>query len=222
MNEKKDLTCEVELTPQVKRTQKIAWVTLLLGLIVSAISTDLLFMEPLMILVAFICLRKVASSQVMKLCCKRMIWVQALLAATLLIIRLMWIDLGGDMLVADLAVIVMWLASAWCYGTMAQSGTLSKESIGWVNVIVTLVVVRSLSISFGDDDFVEAFSALYFGLVFIMAYAWYKLIHSEAFSGKESETTDVAPKKASGLVNKYTILGFVPVVVLLVITLSYM
>ena len=221
MNEEKNLTCEVAITHQVKRTQKIAWMSLLMGLIFSALSPKLLFMESLMILVAFANLRKVASNHVMELCCKRMMWVQGVLTAILLTFLLTWIDLGGDVFAADLAVAVAWLASVWCYGAIAQSGTLRKENVGWLNVIVTLVVVRTMSISLGDDDFVEAFNVLYFGLVFMMAYAWYRLIHSEAFAGRELVPTDVEPKGAFGLVNKYTILGLVPVVVMVLMMLLY-
>lgn len=222
MNEEKNLTSEVALTPHVKRIQTIAWTSLLLGLIFSAISPRLLFMEPLMILVAFANLRKVASNQVMELCCKRMMWVQGVLAAILLVGVSSWMDFGGDVLAVDFSVAVAWLASVWCYGAIAKSGTLSKESLGWLNVIVTLVVVRTMSISLLDYNFVEAFGALYFGFVFVVAYAWYRLIHSEAFVGKDLVPTDVEPSKAFGLVNKYTILGLVPIVVMLLIMMLYM
>lgn len=214
MTEERSLIDGIEVLPQVRRKQKIAWWLMLVGVILGSI-LRVHFVEAVATLVTFLMLKSTASNGVVRLFCKRMIWVQAILAILLLAMSLMWVELGGDIIELDAVVILVWIASVWCYAGLAKSETLSPESLGWLNVIVTFVIVKALFVSLGDDDFMEAYSGLSVGWVFVAATAWRRLIQSEAFVGKDLVPTSVEPRKAFGLVNKYTILGIVPLVVVI-------
>ncbi len=214
MNEEKSLMEMSELSPQVRRKQKAAWWLMLVGMILSTLTMHPIF-ESLFAIFAFMQLGSVASNSLVRLVCKRMVWVQTILAVLLLTMFLMNIDLGGDIIEMDAVVILGWCASVWCYGALAKSGTLGDESIGWLNVVVTFIIARAFCVAMGDDDFVEVYSALSFGWVFVMASVWRKLVRSEAFVGRDMVPTAVEPRKAFGLVSKYTILAFLPLVVVL-------
>ncbi len=216
MNNEKNLNPEVVATPEVKRTQKTAWWLIVAGMLLPFF-TRLSFAAPLttlVTLVAFVILRKVASNQIVELVCKRMVWAQAALALILFVSSAMWIRPGGDMMLADLGLLLGMTAEVWCYSALARSKTLSDENIGWLNVIVTLIIVKALCISVGDSDFMEAYIVISLAWTFMVAFAWHKLIHSEAFVGKDLMPTAVEASKAFKVVNKYTILSLVPVAML--------
>lgn len=209
-----NLTNEVAIAPEVVRTQKTAWWLLLAGVVLGAISQQLLFMEPLLSMVAFLMLRKVASNPVVELVCKRLVWVQAIVAVALVALSLMWIDLGeGDMLVADFAVALLWGASVWCYAALARSKTLGEESFGWLNVIATLLIVRIASLAFGYLNFYETYSIIHFAWAVVIVVAWRSVLRSEAFAGRDLVPTTVLPREAFKVFTKYTILCLVPIVV---------
>ena len=215
MNNEKNLNPEVVATPEVKHTQKTAWWLIVAGMLLSVtLSGRLSFVVPLTTIVVFVILRKVASNQIVELVCKRMVWAQAALALILFISSAMWIRPGGDIMLADLGLLLGMTAEVWCYSALARSKTLSDENIGWLNVIVTLIIVKALCISVGDSDFMEAYIVISIAWTFMVAFAWHKLIHSEAFVGKDLMPTAVEASKAFGVVSKYTILSLVPVAML--------
>lgn len=214
MNEEMNLTNEVAVGTPVVRTQKVAWWLLLAGVVLGALSQRLLFMEPLLSMVAFLMLRKVASNHVVELVCKRLVWVQAVIAIVLLALSLMWIDLGeGDMLAADFAVALLWGVNVWCYAAIARSKMLSDENFGWLNVIATLLIVRIASLAFGYLNFYEAYSIIHFAWAVVIVVAWRSVLRSEAFAGKDLVPTTVLPREAFKVFTKYTILCLVPIVV---------
>lgn len=213
MNEELNLTTEVAVAPELVRTPKTAWWLLLVGVVLGALSQRLLFMEPLLTMVAFLMLRKVASNHIVELVCKRLVWVQAVIAITLLALSLMWIDLGeGDMLVADFAVALLWGANVWCYAALARSKTLGEESFGWLNVITTLLIVRIASLAFGYLNFYEAYSIIHFAWAVVIIVAWKSVLSSEAFVGKDLLPTTAQPREAFRVFTKYTILCLIPIV----------
>lgn len=215
MNNEKNLNPEVVATPEVKHTQKMAWWLIVAGMLLSVLlSGRLSFVVPLTTIVVFVILRKVASNQIVELVCKRMVWAQAALALILFISSAMWIRPGGDIMLADLGLLLGMTAEVWCYSALARSKTLSDENIGWLNVIVTLIIVKALCISVGDNDFMEAYTVISIAWTFMVAFAWHKLIHSEAFVGKDLMPTAVEASKAFEVVSKYTILSLVPVAML--------
>lgn len=215
MNNEKNLNPEVVATPEVKHTQKTAWWLIVAGMLLSVtLSGRLSFVVPLTTIVVFVILRKVASNQIVELVCKRMVWAQAALALILFFSSAMWIRPGGDIMLADLGLLLGMTAEVWCYSALARSKTLSDENIGWLNVIVTLIIVKALCISVGDNDFMEAYTVISIAWIFMVAFAWHKLIHSEAFVGKDLMPTAVEASKAFEVVSKYTILSLVPVAML--------
>ncbi|MBQ8271403.1 MAG: hypothetical protein IJZ09_00105 [Tidjanibacter sp.] len=218
MNEEKNFA--VAVAPKVARTQKVAWWLMLVGVALGAISSRLLFAEPLLMLVAFLMLGKVASNHVVRLACKRMVWVQAVIAVALLALSLMWIDLGeGDMLAVDWAVALLWGVNVWCYAAIARSKTLSNENLGWLNVIATLLIVRIVSIAFGFINFYEAYRIIHIAWAVVIIVAWKKVLSSEAFAGAGLTIATVEPREAFRVFTKYTILCLVPIVVAAVVLL---
>ena len=214
MTEDRNLSGAVAVAPKVARTQKVAWWLMLAGVVLGAISSRLFFAEPLLMLVAFLMLGKVASNHVVELACKRMVWVQAVIAVALLALSLMWIDLGeGDMLAVDWAVALLWGVNVWCYAAIARSKTLSDENIGWLNVIATLLIVRIVSVAFGFLNFYEAYRIIYIAWAVVIIIAWKRVLSSEAFVGAELTPTTIEPREAFRVFTKYTILCLVPVVI---------
>ena len=130
MNNEKNLNPEVVATPEVKHTQKTAWWLIVAGMLLPVLFSRLSFVAPLTTIVAFVMLRKVASNQIVELVCKRMVWAQAALALILFIFSAMWIRLGGDIMLADLGLLLGMTAEMWCYSALARSKTLSDENIG--------------------------------------------------------------------------------------------
>lgn len=214
MTEDRNLSGAVAVAPKVARTQKVAWWLMLAGVVLGAISSRLLFMEPLLMLVAFLMLGKVASNHVVELACKRMVWVQAVITIALLVLSLMWIDLGeGDMLAVDWAVALLWGVNVWCYAAIARSKTLSDENLGWLNVIATLLIVRIVSVAFGFLNFYEAYRIIHIAWAVVIIIAWKRVLSSEAFVGAELTPTTIEPREAFRVFTKYTILCLVPVVI---------
>lgn len=214
MTEERNLSGAVAVAPKVARTQKVAWWLILAGVVLGAISSRLLFAEPLLMLVAFLMLGKVASNHVVELACKRMVWVQAVIAVALLSLSLMWIDLGeGDMLAVDWAVALLWGVNVWCYAAIARSKTLSDENLGWLNVIATLLIVRIVSVAFGFLNFYEAYRIIHIAWAVVIIIAWKRVLSSEAFVGAELTPTTIEPREAFRVFTKYTILCLVPVVI---------
>ncbi len=214
MTEERNLSGAVAVAPKVARTQKVAWWLMLAGVVLGAISSRLLFAEPLLMLVAFLMLGKVASNHVVELACKRMVWVQAVIAVALLSLSLMWIDLGeGDMLAVDWAVALLWGVNVWCYAAIARSKTLSDENLGWLNVIATLLIVRIVSVAFGFLNFYEAYRIIHIAWAVVIVIAWKRVLSSEAFVGAELTPTTIEPREAFRVFTKYTILCLVPVVI---------
>lgn len=214
MNEEKNFAGAVAVAPKVARTQKVAWWLMLVGVVLGAISSRLLFAEPLLMLVAFLMLGKVASNHVVRLACKRMVWVQAVIAVALLALSLMWIDLGeGDMLAVDWAVALLWGVNVWCYAAIARSKTLSNENLGWLNVIATLLIVRIVSVAFGFINFYEAYRIIHLAWAVVIIVAWKRVLSSEAFAGAGLTIATVEPREAFKVFTKYTILCLVPIVV---------
>lgn len=214
MTEDRNLSGAVAVAPKVARTQKVAWWLMLAGVVLGAISSRLLFAEPLLMLVAFLMLGKVASNHVVELACKRMVWVQAVITIALLVLSLMWIDLGeGDMLAVDWAVALLWGVNVWCYAAIARSKTLSDENLGWLNVIATLLIVRIVSVAFGFLNFYEAYRIIHIAWAVVIIIAWKRVLSSEAFVGAELTPTTIEPREAFRVFTKYTILCLVPVVI---------
>lgn len=214
MTEDRNLSGAVAVAPKVARTQKVAWWLMLAGVVLGAISSRLLFAEPLLMLVAFLMLGKVASNHVVELACKRMVWVQAVITIALLVLSLMWIDLGeGDMFAVDWAVALLWGVNVWCYAAIARSKTLSDENLGWLNVIATLLIVRIVSVAFGFLNFYEAYRIIHIAWAVVIIIAWKRVLSSEAFVGAELTPTTIEPREAFRVFTKYTILCLVPVVI---------
>lgn len=214
MTEERNLSGAVAVAPKVARTQKVAWWLMLAGVVLGTISSRLLFAEPLLMLVAFLMLGKVASNHVVELACKRMVWVQAVIAVALLSLSLMWIDLGeGDMLSVDWAVALLWGVNVWCYAAIARSKTLSDENLGWLNVIAALLIVRIVSVAFGFLNFYEAYRIIHIAWAVVIIIAWKRVLSSEAFVGAELTPTTIEPREAFRVFTKYTILCLVPVVI---------
>lgn len=214
MTEERNLSGAVAVAPKVARTQKVAWWLMLAGVVLGTISSRLLFAEPLLMLVAFLMLGKVASNHVVELACKRMAWVQAVITVALLSLSLMWIDLGeGDMLAVDWAVALLWGVNVWCYAAIARSKTLSDVNLGWLNVIATLLIVRIVSVAFGFLNFYEAYRIIHIAWAVVIIIAWKRVLSSEAFVGAELTPTTIEPREAFKVFTKYTILCLVPVVI---------
>ena len=214
MNEEKKLSPCGAVAPEVARKQKLAWWLMLAGWVLGMVVPYPLLWEHLLAGVAFWTLRKVASNQVVKDICKWLIWVQGVLFALMLVVSLMWIELGVGVIIAlDLVVAALWSANVLCYSALARSKSLGEKSLSWLNVIATLLIVRAVSMAFSYINFYEAYSVFNIAWAVILVIAWKNLIGGEAFAGEGAVITEVTTKEAFKVVNRYTVLCFVGIVV---------
>ncbi len=65
MNEEKNISCDAKVAPEVTRTQEMAWRLMFVGVVLGAISQRLLFLEPLLAMVAAVVAVPLANAKLL-------------------------------------------------------------------------------------------------------------------------------------------------------------